>query len=106
MEEKDYPNYFIAGDRASLEAQKKYVYLSRVGLIITFIASLITIYEFENISYKVYIYYVILILFFSAFILSIILKEYNYGDTWYNGRALAESCKTLTWRFMMNSESF
>lgn len=55
MEEKDYPNYFIAGDRASLEAQKKYVYLSRVGLIITFIASLITIYEFENISYKVYI---------------------------------------------------
>jgi hypothetical protein len=100
MEDKDYPNYFIAGDRASLEAQRKYICLSRVGLIITFIASFISIFEWE------YKYHIILILFFLTFIISIILKEKSYGDIWYNGRALAESCKTLTWRFMMNSELF
>src|SRR5690606_18894310 len=30
----------------------------------------------------------------------------KFEDVWYQGRALAESCKTLTWRFITCSESF
>ena len=30
----------------------------------------------------------------------------KYEDIWYRGRALAESSKTLTWRFIMTSEYF
>jgi hypothetical protein len=34
------------------------------------------------------------------------LKTKKYEDIWYQGRALAESCKTLTWRFVTCSEYF
>src|SRR5690606_26266983 len=39
-------------------------------------------------------------------VISILLKAKKYEDIWYRGRALAESCKTLTWRYMMCSEYF
>uniref|UniRef100_UPI0018ED8136 DUF4231 domain-containing protein n=1 Tax=Pedobacter sp. ASV12 TaxID=2795120 RepID=UPI0018ED8136 len=42
----------------------------------------------------------------SAMFISIMLKYKKYEDVWYRGRALAESCKTLTWRFITCSEYF
>ncbi len=37
---------------------------------------------------------------------TVILKSKKYEDVWYKGRALAESCKTISWRFSMCSEYF
>ena len=106
MEEKDYPNYFIAGDRASLEAQKKYIIFTRIIAILTILYASLTIYSPEDFEYKRYLYISCMVLFALIIGISIFMNYKKYGDTWYRGRALAESCKTLTWRFMMKSELF
>ena len=43
---------------------------------------------------------------FGSLILTIVVLTKKFEDFWYQGRALAESCKTLSWRFMMKSELF
>lgn len=59
MEQKDFPCYFIAGDNASLKAQKYYLRLFRLDLILMCIASIATIYSFNEIELRKYIYYVV-----------------------------------------------
>src|SRR3989338_4769470 len=39
-------------------------------------------------------------------ILTFALDQQKYERKWYDGRAIAESIKTLTWRYMMNSEPY
>jgi len=38
--------------------------------------------------------------------ITILLKVKKFEDIWYQSRALAESCKTLTWRYITCSELF
>ena len=46
------------------------------------------------------------LLLLIGLVLTIVLKTKKFEDIWYQGRALAESCKTLTWRFVCCSEYF
>ncbi|MDX3913879.1 MAG: DUF4231 domain-containing protein [Pseudosphingobacterium sp.] len=102
----DFPNYFIAGDNASLLAQKNYVQYVRWDLILMCISSVLAIYNYNSEDTKRVIYIVSGLILSIAFVLSLVIKTKKYEDVWYRGRALAESAKTLTWRFMMKSEYF
>lgn len=106
MKQDDFPSYFIAGDKASLKAQKSYLLLFRTDLILMCTASAITMYAFEYSDVKKIIFYFVFFIILSALIISLILKINKYEDIWYRGRALAESCKTLTWRYVTCSEYF
>lgn len=48
MKEKDYPNYFIAGDNTSKEAQNTYIKLVKATLILMCLGAIISIYNFQN----------------------------------------------------------
>lgn len=102
----DFPNYFIAGDNASLLAQKNYVGYVRWDLLLMCLSSLLAIYNYTSVDTKRGVYIVSGLILFVAFVLSLVIKTRKYEDVWYRGRALAESVKTLTWRFMMKSEYF
>lgn len=106
MEEKDYPNYFIAGDNTSKKAQNLYIKLVGATLILMCLGAIMSIYNFQDNNSKFYIYIFSGIFLFISFILSLILMIKKYEDIWYRGRALAESIKTLSWRFMTKSEYF
>ena len=106
MEEKYYPNYFIAGDKTSKEAQNIYIKLVKATLILMCLGAIISIYNFQNNNSKFYIYIFSGIFLFISFILSLFLMIKKYEDIWYRGRALAESIKTLSWRYMTKSEYF
>lgn len=106
MELKDFPNYYRAADRASIKSQKAYLNIIRIDLIAMIIAALLAIYSFQDVSQKFWIYSFTGLFLFIGLILTIILKSKKYEDIWYQGRALAESCKTLTWRFITCSEYF
>lgn len=106
MIEKDFPNYFQASDNASKRAQSNYINIIRVDLVSMIIASAISIYNYQQVESKLTVYVISGILLLSSLILTIILKAKQFEDTWYQGRALAESCKTLTWRFVTCSEYF
>lgn len=106
MEFKDFPNYYQASDSSSIKSQKYYLNIIRIDLISMIFAALLAIYSFDDADYNLWIYSLIGLSLLCGLILTIILKSKKYEDTWYQGRALAESCKTLTWRFIMCSEYF
>lgn len=106
MIEKDFPNYFIAGDKASLRAQSTYTKFVRWDLILMVFASALSIYNYETEDSKLYIYAISGFILLIATILSLVIKNKKYEDIWYRGRALAESSKTLTWRYITCSEYF
>lgn len=106
MKHSDFPNYFIAGDNASLLAQKKYVTYVRWDLVLMCISAALAIYNYTSEDTKRFIYIFSGLILLVAFMLSLIIKTKKYEDVWYRGRALAESAKTLTWRFITKSEYF
>ncbi|OPB88517.1 DUF4231 domain-containing protein [Elizabethkingia ursingii] len=106
MIDSNYPNYFIAGDSASKKAQKWYIRLVGIDLILMIASAIFSIYNYQSEDSKLLIYIFSGVLLLGALFISIILRVRKYEDYWYSGRALAESCKTLTWRFIMLSEDF
>lgn len=106
MTNSEFPNYFQASDKASIKSQNYYLNIIRIDLISMIIASGLSIYNYKSTESKECIYYISGFLLLTSLILTIILKTKKYEDIWYQGRALAESCKTLTWRFVCCSEYF
>lgn len=106
MELKNYPNYFQASDTLSIKSQSSYLRIIRTDLLAMIMAAILAIYSFQDINHKLMIYTLSGISLLIGLILTIVLKSKKYEDVWYQSRALAESCKTLTWRFCMCSEYF
>lgn len=106
MEEKHFPGLYQASDKASLTAQKTYKKIIAYDLITMIIASGLAIYNYQSTDPKVLVYVASGLFLLTGLVLTIIVKTKKYEDIWYQGRALAESCKTLTWRFITCSESF
>lgn len=106
MKHSDFPNYFQASDNASIEAQKNYLNIIGIDLISMILASALAIYNYQSTQSKLFIYVFLGLLLLLGLVLTIVLKTKKYEDVWYQGRALAESCKTLTWRFVCCSEYF
>lgn len=106
ISEKDFPNLYLASDEASKLSQRNYLIILGVDLISMIVAASLAIYNYESARSKEEIYILSGFLLLLSLFLSIVLLAKKFEDTWYQGRALAESCKTLTWRFMTCSEMF
>ncbi|HML70198.1 MAG TPA: DUF4231 domain-containing protein [Macellibacteroides fermentans] len=106
MIEIEFPSYYQAADRSSVKAQSYYVNIIRINLLSMIFASALSIYNYQLTNSKLIIYMISGLLLLLSLILTIVLKIKKYEDIWYQGRALAESCKTLTWRFISCSEYF
>lgn len=106
MNNNNYPNYFVAGDTASKKAQFWYIRLFGLDLLLMIFSAILSVYNYQTDQSKTIIYIISGLLLLGALLISIFLKVKKYEDVWYRGRALAESCKTLTWRFIMCSEYF
>jgi conflict system pore-forming effector with SLATT domain len=106
MDSTDFPGLYQASDKASLSAQKYYKNIIAIDLVTMIIASALAIYNFKQIDPKLFVYIFSGVLLLISFALTIIIRTKKFEAVWYQGRALAESCKTLTWRFITCSESF
>ncbi|MGS2727358.1 DUF4231 domain-containing protein [Psychroserpens sp. BH13MA-6] len=106
MEFKDFPGLYQASDEASLSAQKNYKNIIANDLITMIVASTLAIYNYEKVEPKLIVYVISGIFLLISFALTLIIRTKKFEDVWYQGRALAESCKTLSWRFVTCSESF
>lgn len=106
MKDSDYPNYFIAGDSASKKAQKWYIRLIGIDLLLMISSAALSVYNYQSEESKTAVYVISGLMLLVALLISIFLRVKRYEDYWYSGRALAESCKTLTWRYIMFSEDF
>lgn len=103
FEYQDYPCFYKIFDRYSLEGQKKYLLWIRIELLILIITSLIGLFPFAGSK-------VLPILSSITFVLVIgvtfLIKYRKFEDDWYIGRAITESIKSLTWKYLVKGEPF
>ncbi|MEY4834553.1 MAG: hypothetical protein RI980_668 [Bacteroidota bacterium] len=104
IEDKHLPGLYQSADTASINEQKKYFKGIAWYLILLIIASLFAYFsdDYPNPIFKI----ISTILFLLTLFIMIWLKVSRPDDIWYNGRAVAESVKTRSWRWMMRAEPY
>jgi hypothetical protein len=96
------PSLFQTADHASLTAQSNYYFALKSYLYLLVIAALLSFYFPTDLIGAL----AAVSLFLITLCILIWLKVQKPEDTWYNGRAVAESVKTRTWRWVMKAEPY
>jgi len=99
---KDLPGLYQAADGASLKAQFWYFGALGVYLVLLVCAAFVSFLWPTNIQGAL----TSAVLFLVTLGILIGLKAKKPDDIWYNGRAVAESVKTRSWRWMMQAEPY
>ncbi|ENA1795677.1 DUF4231 domain-containing protein [Flavobacterium psychrophilum] len=104
IEDKDLPGLYQSADTASIKEQKKFFNGITWYLILLIVAALFSFFanDYPNPIFKI----ISTILFLLTLFIIIWLKVNRPDDIWYNGRAVAESVKTRSWRWMMRAEPY
>ena len=102
MKEEDFPGLFLAADKVAKNYQDKFKLVLKTNLITLVIAAILS---FIPISHWIIPLLQLLVLL-TTLLCSIYLATQKPEKIWYSGRALAESIKTLTWRYISKAEPF
>lgn len=107
VEDTDFPSLYQSSDKAAIQMQRKCFALRRWHLVFLILgsggAALTTIIsEVSLTELNIGIAVILLI----GFVISIVSYIRKYNEKWFNCRAIAESVKTATWRFMMSATPF
>jgi hypothetical protein len=106
MERTDYPSLYQAADKASKKYQNHFIALTGFNLGFMIAGALLAIYNFQSNDHKSWVYILGSIMLVLGVFLTLIIRIVKFEDVWYQGRALAESVKTLAWGYITGSESF
>lgn len=98
----DLPGLYKASDKASLDAQFWY-FVSLGGYLLFLILAAAIAFGFNQSTGGAI---ASALLFIFTLTILIALRVMRPDDTWYNGRAVAESVKTRSWRWMMRAEPY
>jgi len=102
MHEKDFPSLYLSADDLSLRSQQKFFRALRVHLITLVIAAILSVISVPHWSIAA----AQLLALLGALVCSIYLFATRPDRFWYAGRAVAESIKTITWRYVCRAEPF
>lgn len=102
IDSKDLPGLYQSADQASLSAQLFYFWGLAVYLILLVCAALVSFLWPTNTQGAL----ASAALFLITLSILIVIKVRKPDDIWYNGRAVAESVKTRSWRWMMRAEPY
>ena len=102
LKETSFPALYQAADAASIGAQKDYYTYLRSYLFLLISAAFVSFY-WPTSTYGATVSALIFLLTLGILVW---LKHSKPEDTWYNGRAVAESVKTRTWRWIMKAEPY
>ncbi|HAT9397997.1 DUF4231 domain-containing protein [Legionella pneumophila] len=102
MQSSDYPSIYCSADELSLLSQKRFFLVLTAHLVLLIFAAILSLI---NISGSL-IAILQLITLLSVLFCSIYLFSLRPDRLWYAGRAVAESIKTITWRYVSRAEPF
>jgi len=102
MQESDFPALYRSANDLSLKSQRYFFRALRVHLVTLVIAAMLSIVSVPHWSVAV----AQLLVLLSALGCSIYLFAMRPDRFWYAGRAVAESIKTITWRYVCRAEPF
>jgi hypothetical protein len=98
----DYPALFTAAEGAAREAQRAHLACIFGFSLFSMAGAGLAAWGVEYRTAAV----TGAVLFLAALSLSVLMAVRRFESTWYWARAVAESVKTMTWRFMMRAEPF
>lgn len=102
FEYKDYPALYQASDTVSNDTQNTYLLLMKLNIWLLITAALFSFIGINTKAWAIGAAFVFVI----TIIINVILMIKNFPDTWYRARSIAESIKTISWRFMMVTDPF
>ncbi|MEN3161503.1 DUF4231 domain-containing protein [Tistrella mobilis] len=102
MEPDDFPALYRSADGSATDAQLTHLWLIRLQYIFLIFAATVSVW-FGS-SPDLYIIYALVLAASTVLLLYMIVQKPE--KEWYECRALAESIKTSTWRYMMRAEPF
>jgi SMODS and SLOG-associating 2TM effector domain 3/SMODS and SLOG-associating 2TM effector domain 1 len=102
MQETDYPALYRSADQLSLKSQQHFFLALKIQLVLLVLAAALSI---ANVSH-----WLVAVLQLVALLGVLACSIYLFGRRpdlhWYTGRAVAESIKTITWRYLCRAEPF
>lgn len=105
--DSDMPQLFQAADKASLEAQAHFVNGTRLRLALIVLSAALGVTAWRVGESHVDLLAILsTLLFVGALLTEGALWKGRPDKTWYDARAVAESCKTLAWKFAVCGEPF
>jgi len=99
---EDLPGLYQSANHASLSAQNVYFTCLRWYLFLLVLAAFVSYLRPTDAVGAL----VSASLFLITLGILIFIRVKRPDDVWYNGRAVAESAKTITWRWMMRAEPY
>lgn len=107
LDGSDLPGFFVASDRASQLGQRQRVKTLAVILMLTVLAAISALFTAKLTSKHIEIGGVISgIAFLAAISCSVYLLQMRPERNWYEGRAGAESARTLAWLYAVGGNPF
>jgi hypothetical protein len=106
IDNDDFPALFCVADSASIKAQKNYLRLFKLDVSLLVLGAILSSISFSSISNKEVLLFFGGTAFIGSLIVTILIKSFQYEKIWYGGRAVAESVKTIAWRYMVCAEPF
>ncbi|WP_080355234.1 DUF4231 domain-containing protein [Stenotrophomonas maltophilia] len=102
MKEGDFPSIYRAADRAAAEAQRNFFAALGLNYFFLIAAAALSVANVKSQSFAVLQIIPLLV----TLSITIYLGSKQPQRAWYGARALAESIKTVAWRFMMRAAPF
>ncbi len=102
MQEHDFPALYRSADKLSLASQRHFFRALFAHLVMLVIAAILSVINIPHWSVAV----AQLLALLCALGCSIYLFAIRPDRFWYAGRAVAESIKTITWRYVCRAEPF
>ena len=106
VEDEHFPGLYRSADQSSILAQRRYIRLHVWHLFCLIMGSFSVAIAaiFPAVDTSIYIFSAIILVI--GIILTLVSRVRRYEEVWFDCRAIAESAKTATWRFMMKAEPF
>lgn len=105
--DEDMPQLFKAADRASLDAQNYLVKGKRMRLVLVVLSAAMGATAWRVGASHVDVLAILsTLLFVGALLIEGLLWKGRPDRTWYDARAVAESAKTVAWKFAVRGEPF
>lgn len=102
MRNSDYPALFRSADETSNRKQKLHLDFIKAEYALLLLAAIFSMNQFYGTGFYV-VYACVFLVLIGVLVLRAYLRPVQH---WYKSRALAESVKTLAWRFMMKAPPF
>ncbi|MCJ7516227.1 MAG: DUF4231 domain-containing protein [Dehalococcoidia bacterium] len=106
VKKNDLPALFRAADSGSVTAQRHYSQLIAIDLTLLVIAAILGSLALASTQAKGALALASAIILGVSIIVTGLIRIIRFEQVWYDGRAIAESVKSLAWRYMTCTEPY